>query len=54
MLPADTIGMFDVAYEFDTSGDHGRARAVEILNPERDYRARGEEGMKFVGRTIQL
>jgi hypothetical protein len=54
MLPADAIGMLNVTYEIDTSGDHRPARDIEIFDPERDHRARGEEGVKFVGRTIEL
>jgi hypothetical protein len=54
MLPADAIGMLNVTYEFDTGGEHGPARDIEVFDPEPDHRARGEEGMKFVGRTIEL
>jgi hypothetical protein len=45
----------NVTYKkIDTSGDHGPARDIEIFDPECHHRARGEEGMKFVGRTIEL
>jgi hypothetical protein len=54
MLPADAIGMLNVTYEIDTGGEHGPARGIEVFDPERDHRACGEEGMKFVGRTIKL
>ncbi len=54
MLPADTIGMLNVTYEIDTSGKHSIARDIEIVDPERDHRASSAEGMKFVGRTIEL
>ena len=54
MLPADTIGMLNVTYEIDASGKHSIARDIEIVDPERDDRACSEEGMKFVGRTIEL
>lgn len=54
MLPADAIGMLNVTYEIDTSGEHSPARDIEIGDPERDHRAGSEEGMKFVGRTIEL
>jgi len=54
MLPADAIAMLNVTYEIDTGGEHGPARDIEIFDPERDHRACGEEGMKFVGRTIEL
>ena len=54
MLPADAIGMLNVTYEFDTGGEHGPVRDIEVFDPERDHRACGEEGMKFVGRTIEL
>ena len=39
MLPADAIGMLNVTYEIDTSGDHGPARDIEIFDPERDHEA---------------
>jgi hypothetical protein len=54
MLPADAIGMLDVTDKLDTGGQHGPAREVEILDSEPDHRACGEEGMKFVGRTVEL
>jgi hypothetical protein len=54
MLPTDAIGMLNVTYEIDTSGKHGPARDIEVLDPERDDRACGEEGVKLVGRTIEL
>jgi hypothetical protein len=54
MLPADAIGMLNVTDEIDTSGEHGPARDIEIFDPERDHRACGEEGMKFVGRAIEF
>jgi hypothetical protein len=54
MLPANAIGMLNVTYEIDTSGEHSPARDIEIVDLERDHRACSEEGMKFVGRTIEL
>jgi len=54
MLPADAIGMLNVTHEIDASGEHSPARDIEIVDPESDHRAGSEEGMKFVGRTIQL
>jgi hypothetical protein len=54
MLPADAIGMLNVTYEIDASRVHSPARDIEIVDPESDHRAGSEEGMKFVGRTIEL
>jgi len=54
MLPADATGMLNVTYEIDSGGEHSPARDIEIVDPERDYRACSEEGMKFVGRNIEL
>jgi hypothetical protein len=54
MLPANAIGMLNVTYEIDTSGEQSPTRDIEIVDLERDHRACSEEGMKFVGRTIEL
>jgi hypothetical protein len=54
MLPADAIGMLNLTYEIDAAGEHSPARDIEIVDPERDHRACSEEGMKFVGWTIEL
>ena len=54
MLPADATGILNVTYEIDADGEHSLAGDIEIVDPERDHGACGEEGMKFVGRTIEL
>ena len=54
MLPADAIGMLNVTYEIDAGGEHSSARHIEIVNSERDHWACSEEGMKFIGWTIEF
>src|SRR6516164_6880958 len=54
MLPAHPTGMLNVTYEFDAGGEHSPARLIEIVDSERDHRACSEEGMKFIGWTIEF
>jgi hypothetical protein len=46
--------MLNLADERNPGREHGVARHVKIIDPERDHRARGEEAVKSVGRAIQL
>ena len=54
MLPTDAVGILGFADEMDAGLDHRSAHIFESLDSERDDRAGDEEGMKFVGWTIEL
>jgi hypothetical protein len=54
MLPAHPAGMLNVTYEIDPGRVHSPARNIEIVDSERDHRACSEEGMKFIGWTIEF